>query len=108
MTLFVSLITPDTENPILYFVNSTLLVLLGSGILDGDGLRLDCGCLLVDCDSTDEGNVICSSDAFIDSDGEFDWDCDHLQLDLRLLEEEKIGVCSIQLDATIPSLLEIN
>lgn len=87
---------------------NTLLILLGSGIQDlsEEGLRLDCGCLLVDCDPSSEGSTICSSDAFLDTDGEFDWDCDHLQLELRLLEEEPIGVCSIQLDATIPTLLE--
>ena len=87
---------------------STLLVLLGSGIQDGseESLRLDCGCLLVDCDPSVEGDTICSADTFLDDDGDYDWNCDHLQMDLNLLEIEPIGVCSIQVDGTIPTLLE--
>lgn len=86
---------------------STILVLLSSGIRSELGLRLDCGCLLIDCDTTSEGETICSSDLFLDDDGEYDWDCDHIQVEPRIVLNEPIGACSINLDATIPSLLEV-
>lgn len=87
---------------------STLLIFLNSGILDESGLRLDCGCLLVSCDGTQaEGETICSSDDFIDDDGFYDWNCDHLQVTQIMKNVEPMGVCSIQLDGTIGSLLEV-
>lgn len=84
----------------------TVLVLLSSGILSGDGLRLDCGCTLAGCSGTEEEASICSTDLFVDDDGYHDWECDHLTLELRLKEVEEIGVCSTILNGTIPTLLE--
>jgi hypothetical protein len=86
---------------------ANVLFLCGSGILHERGLRLDCGCLVVDCGGTGEGESFCSSDLFLDNDDLYDWDCDHLRLEIRLLEEEPIGVCSNQVDGTIPSMLEL-
>lgn len=86
---------------------STLLIFLGSGILEEDGLRLDCGCLLVECGGTEDGDTICSSDDFLDDDGLYDWQCDHLQITQIMKNVEPMGACSIQLDGTIPSLLEL-
>jgi hypothetical protein len=81
---------------------------LGSGILNENGLRLDCGCLLVDCGGTEtEGDTICSADDFLDEDGFYDWHCDHLQVTQIMKNVEPMGACSIQLDGTIPSLLEL-
>lgn len=86
-----------------------ILFLLGSGIRDigQPTFRLDCGCLLAGCDETIDGDTICSSDLFLDEDGNYDWECDHLQLELRLKMVEEVGACSTQLDGTIPSLLEV-
>jgi|10_taG_2_1085330.scaffolds.fasta_scaffold00167_24 hypothetical protein len=86
---------------------STLLFQCGSGILNEGGLRLDCGCLLIGCDMTEEGETICSTDLFLNEDDEYEWDCDHLRVIPRLVAEEQVGTCSIQLTGEIPSLLEI-
>ena len=89
---------------------STLLIFLGDGIISAteSGLRLDCGCLLVECDGTQpDGSTICSADDFLDEDGYYDWHCDHMQITQVMKNEELMGACSIQLDGTIPSLLEI-
>jgi hypothetical protein len=85
---------------------STLLFQCGSGILVESGLRLDCGCLLVGCDMTEEGETICSSDHFLDENNQYDWDCDHLRIEARLVAEEQFGTCSTQLTGEIPTLLE--
>lgn len=87
---------------------ATLLIFLNSGILTETGLRLDCGCLLVDCDGTaEEGSTICSANDYIDQDGYYDWNCDHIQVDRVMRLEEPMGACSIKLDGTIPCLLEL-
>jgi hypothetical protein len=86
---------------------SALLIFLGSGILHESCLRLDCGCLLVDCDGTSEGSAICSADIFLNDDGFYDWQIDHLQIVRTMKNVETIGVCSTRLDGTIPSLLEL-
>jgi len=94
-----------TDNP------ATVLFLCGSGILDELGTRLDCGCLVINCDQTDPTDspidTICSADLFLDENDLYDWDCDHLRLESRLLEEETVGVCSTRVDGTIPTMLEL-
>lgn len=87
--------------------SETVLFKLGSGIRSTTGIRLDCGCLLADCDFTSATDSICSADLFIDSDGEYDWNPDHLELEIRLRSDEQIGVCSTLIDGTIPTLLEL-
>lgn len=87
-----------------------IIFLLGSGIRDSDTktFRLDCGCLLAGCDETIDGDTICNADLFLDDDGNYDWEPDHLQLELRLKMVEEMGACSIRLDGTIGSLLEVS
>lgn len=91
---------------------ATYLILLSSGILAEQGLRLDCGCLLVDCRDytlvTDlqPTTSICSLDHYYDQDGYLDVRCDHIVVERILKLEETIGTCSIRLDGTIPTLLE--
>lgn len=84
-----------------------LLIFLGDGILIESGIRLDCGCLLVNCDGAEEGNTICSIESFIDQDGYYDWSCDHLSIEPILKLEEKIGTNSMLLDGSIQSLVEL-
>lgn len=82
------------------------LFTFGSGIRFESAIRLDCGCLLAPCDVTSDGSTICSSSLYLDDDGQYDWNPDHVQIELRLLEIDKIGAHSYQLDGEIPSLLE--
>lgn len=89
---------------------SELLIFLRSGILVEKGLRLDCGCLLVDCNNPTDGyeddSAICSSSLYLDSLGNYDWDTAHLQINSTMYLNEQFGASSIQLDGTIRSLLE--
>jgi hypothetical protein len=98
-------VTPDTRG--VWFQ-------LGSGLLIGDGIRLDCGCQVVGCGETVSGTAglgveeaICSTDLYIDQDGDYDFNCDHLEIQRNMTLVEPIGVCSTTLDGTIPSLLEL-
>jgi hypothetical protein len=91
---------------------TTYLFRLNSGIKSTEeAYRLDCGCLLAGCDSTDtieptQQSTICSSSLFVNQDGELDWDTAHLSLNPVMLLNESIGVSSIQLDGAITSMLE--
>jgi hypothetical protein len=86
---------------------------LGSGILIEQGLRLDCGCLVLDCSETNTSgfaeslDTICSTDIYIDQDGCYDFNCDHIEVDRNMVLEEKVGACSTSLDGTIPSMFEL-
>lgn len=88
-------------------IQNILLVSLSSGIKDGLGMRLDCGCSLVSCDDTSEGSSICSLSNYIDQDGEYDWDCDQLSILPIMKLEEQIGTCSNRLDGKIISMIEL-
>jgi hypothetical protein len=83
------------------------LFLLGSGIRFESGIRLDCGCLLTPCDGTTDGDTICGVSNYLDEDDTYDWNNDHLQVELRLIAEEIVGTCSTQLNGEIPTLLEL-
>jgi hypothetical protein len=101
---------------------TTYLIQFNSGILNSTGLRLDCGCLILDCNRTDverlwvevdddgfqvfDHSSLCSIDSYYDQDGEIDVNCDHIVVERILKPEETIGTCSIRLDGTIPTLLE--
>lgn len=94
---------------------NTYLIQFNSGILHTTGLRLDCGCLILDCDQTAierlwqedfDHSSLCSIDLYYDQDGDLEVDCDHLIVERILKPEETIGTCSIRLDGTIPTLLE--
>lgn len=93
-----------TESP------AQLLIFLRSGIRSEQGLRLDCGCLLADCNSPTNGyesaEAICSADIFLDDLNDYDWDMAHIQVNSRMLLSEPVGACSVQLDGSIGSLLE--
>lgn len=85
---------------------------LNSGILAQEqAYRLDCGCLVANCDSTDstseaELTTICSNSLFVDNDGEMDWDTSHVSLHPVLSLQESVGVSTIQCDGLISSMLE--
>lgn len=97
----------------------TYLFNLSSGIRDGVGVRLDCGNLLVDCEEATGGTgaaiiqsatitstLINPTSIFINADGFYDWDCDHLSVTHRMASYESDGIHTVQLDGTIQSLLE--
>lgn len=86
-----------------------VLFLLGSGIRDTGSIayRLDAGCLLVGCGTIADASAICSVGQYLDQDGKYDWDPDHLIIEARLLEVEQIGVELQFLDGSIPSLMEL-
>lgn len=85
---------------------NTVNFLLGSGILVDDGIRLDCGCTVLTCSETAETNLLCSASLFVDSDGEYDWEPDHITVIPILVADESLDAKSILLDGSIPSLLE--
>lgn len=89
---------------------SEMLIFLNSGIISEDGLRLDCGCLLVNCDNPTYGyedlGSICSANLFKDNLGNYDWDSAHLQINSTMKLVEQSGTNSIQLDGSVRSLLE--
>ena len=91
-----------------------VLVNLGSGIKNDQqtNLRLDCGCLLYDCQTVNTApadDTICSADYFYDEQQQaYDWHCDQLNTILTLKAVEMLDASSINLDGTIPSLLELS
>lgn len=91
-----------------------VLVNLGSGILADNqvNLRVDCGCLVYDCQTVNTApadDTICSADDFYDNQaGQYDWNTDHLNVTTTLKSVEILGASSIALDGTIPSLLELS
>lgn len=73
--------------------------------------RLDCGCLIANCDPTDstsmpELSTICSNSLFVDNDGEMDWDTAQVSLHPALVLHESTGISTIQCDGLISSMLE--
>lgn len=97
--------------------NGQSLFLLGSGILVGQGIRLDCGCSMIDCDDTTATTDItgqidplvlpCNTDLFFDQEGVRDWELDQVELDVSLKLEEPLGVHCYRLDGSIPTLFEL-
>jgi hypothetical protein len=79
--------------------------------------RYDCGCSMFPCDTgasgisdVTSGNIVinrCSLDFFRMSNGQFDFNCDKLELDIRLILEEKVGACGIPYDGSIPNGISI-
>lgn len=82
------------------------LFFLNSGIRNSQerAYRLDAGCSLVDCAIS--GSQICSTNVFLNGD-HYDWEPDHLQLELKLAADESIGVETHLLNGEIGSLLEL-
>jgi hypothetical protein len=85
-----------------------VLFLLGSGIRSATekAYRLDGGCLVIGCDVTAIGGILCSTDKYLDEDGLYNFEPDHLQVEARLLAIEEVATDMKLLDASIPSLLE--
>lgn len=79
--------------------------------------RYDCGCSAFPCDTGDtsisdvtSGEVAvdrCSLDFFRMSNGQYDFNCDKLELDIKLILEEKVGMCGIPYDGSIPNGISI-
>ena len=87
----------------------SVLFKMGSGIRSAAeiGYRFDCGCAVVNCDLTTDTSTICSTDLYLDGDGNFDWSPDHLETEYRLREDEAVGVCGTRMDGSIPTFLEL-
>ncbi len=87
----------------------TFAYTLGSGIRTDLGQRLDCGCSLAPCDNaTSPIEALCTKDLFLDQDGEYDWDPDHIIVDRYLKQVEEYGACGILLDGTISAMLMLS
>lgn len=86
-----------------------LLFKFNSGIYDENvaNHRMDCGCNVSTCDLTVDEDIVCSSDSFVDQNGDLDWNPDHLELHKRLVFEESFSVFDIRHDGEIPSFLEL-
>jgi len=92
------------------------LFFLISGIRVGQGVRLSCGCSVVQCDDATgteftgqpESRILeCSADHYLDEDGQYDFNSDHLTIESTLVADDKIGVYCNKLDGSIPSMFEL-
>ena len=85
----------------------SILFTCGSGLRTGLGHRLDCGCLIANCDETDGMmGAICSIEKYRDEDGNLDWNPDKLQLVSAVVSDEIISGEEYRCDGTITTLLE--
>lgn len=85
----------------------TYLFACGSGILTENGIRFDCGCLLADCNWTEDFETICSVAPYYDEGGKFDPDPDRIDLDIIMCFNEAIGVKSDKVNGSIPTFFEL-
>lgn len=78
--------------------------------------RLDCGCSFYECDEGETGSATsqsriqvnrCNLNDYLQN-GQYDFGCDKIDTTTVLASNEYVGVCSILLDGSIPSLLEIS
>jgi hypothetical protein len=91
---------------------SEYLFSFGSGIRVEKGVRFDCGCLVVDCETGTTSGVlskqtICSTGMYLDENGEYDWDNDHLKVFANLILDEKSDACSLYLNGQIKTFFEL-
>lgn len=102
-TGFIPYIQPNWNNQGLSFTSASgsYLFHLDDGILVGKGLRLDAGSIAA-C-----GGVVSSISQFLNQDNVYDWETDHLNIDLTLITDENLGGYSYLIDGTITSLFEI-
>jgi len=93
-----------------------VLFFLISGIREGQGLRLSCGCTVVECDGTDATQFTnpretlileCSADHYLNEDGQYEFGADHLESSTTLVADPEIGVHCDQLDGQIPTMFEL-
>jgi hypothetical protein len=112
--LFDALEIPRNTDP----TDADSLFLLTSGIRIGDGIRLDCGCDVIDCTEDTTGTdptaakidgfpLGCNADLFIDQQGDRDWNCDQIETETSMVFDEPIGAHCDLLDGTIPTLFEL-
>ncbi len=85
-------------------IPAQVLFFLNSGIIDGQGVRLNCGCAT--SGTTSASTLPCPTSYYLD-DGEYDFSVDHTQIQQVLLAEDTICTDSYKLDGTIPSLFEL-
>jgi len=89
-------------------IPTTALFFLGDGVLIGSGVRLDAGTLLAQCGFTDPSYTTLSSiNDYLNDDGLYDWNADQLSVQQHLRADESIGIGSMSLDGTIPSLFQL-
>ena len=91
---------------------TSYLFTCNSGIRITTDHRLDCGSLTLDCGGTSntQGLAYESIDhaaIFLDENGDYDWDTDHLRYDYRQLNVEEYNCETRNLDGSIPTLLEL-
>jgi len=93
-----------------------VLFFLISGIREDQGLRLSCGCTVVECDGTDATQFTnpretlileCSADHYLNEDGQYEFGADHLESSTTLVADPEIGVHCDQLDGQIPTMFEL-
>jgi phage tail P2-like protein len=105
---------------------TTALFTFGSGILVHpeeaqyryyEPYRLDCDCLRYACGdsfgSFHEGDIAdvrlnidpCILNRYKQKDGTYDYNCDQLEMQQKMVLREQVGVCSTTLDGTIPNML---
>lgn len=79
---------------------------LCTGVLEYEqSYRLDCGCLVVDCDPTLETDAICSLGIYANN-SSFNFEQDMLDTPISIELPEFIGISDNYLDGSIESLLE--
>ena len=67
----------------------------------------------MDCDTTAPTSeilskqTICSLEMYLDEDGEYDWDCDHLKVMTNLVLDEKSDACSLYVNGQIKTFFEL-
>lgn len=113
--LFDALGIPRTSDP----STADSLFFLTSGIRVTTGIRLDCGCNIVDCSSATDITaptmtepvatlqIPCNADLFYDSEGERDWNCDQIEIETNMILQESFGTHCVPFDGSIPTMFEM-
>ncbi len=76
---------------------------MGSGIRNGQGTRLDCGCLQACVDA----ELPCGVEFHLDEDGYYDWNQDSFSSTTKMVITDTIGVGSKMLNGEVPSMFEL-
>jgi len=77
--------------------------------------RLDCGCSMIDCDTTAQGTIAasptierCNMVYFVDQNGVLDFDHDKIDIFSTMVLRENVAACSLRLNGELSSLLVID
>jgi hypothetical protein len=104
----------QSEIPVSSGTGLSMLFYLISGIRHTTGVRLDCGCSVVDCGTNVTEELVtlpCATDVYLDQDGERDWNCDQIEYVPSIVAggdgDDEIGVHCNRLNGAIPSLFEL-